>query len=282
MTRLPALALLLVPWLSSAALAQKADVVVPRDDPATAEARVLARTVSDFYRDGRRDAAEGFAKEHPRVVAFDDAKAHLGVSAAYREWGGGGSLEITITRSPASADAPLVVSVPPGSYGAAPGVQDVGLLRAPVIVLRSGETRARTMVPVACASFFSEGPAADAAFTLTRFTPGSSIDKLMVALCSGDEAPEQGAQLAIWVVRNGITRDDLSAQPFVCTFEHRLPVGAAIAPRAEAILRQAGLDPKATRFFNADALEDGEGRPAPEPQAEPAPMPVPEPGSNLS
>src|SRR6185436_8138065 len=103
----------------------------------------------------------------------------LAVSCRYREWSGG-KLEICVQRAETAVDAPLVVVVPPGSFASSSsGSQDLGLLRAPVVLLRKGEARARVMVPIGCASFDRMGPSADEEYALTRFERGSAIDKLM-------------------------------------------------------------------------------------------------------
>ncbi|HVY61583.1 MAG TPA: hypothetical protein VHF22_08020, partial [Planctomycetota bacterium] len=215
-----------------------------------------------------------------RAVEIDDARADLAWSVRYRACDG--RLVLTVSRAAARAQAPLVVSVPAGSYGiSSAGSQDLGLLRAPVIVLRAGETSTSASAPVACASFDRTGPGNGEDYELARFERGSPIDRLMVALCSGATAPEQAGQLAVWVVRNGLTRSQLAGEPFAMTFENHLFVSEANAPDAADVIRRAGLDVGKLRFFDGLRLQRKEpATPPPAPRRAPAPRP--EPGANLS
>jgi hypothetical protein len=270
MTRLPTIAaLLLVPWISSAALGQSAERPA---DGASSSARALAKQVETLYRDGKRDEVDALARAHPgAIVAFDDASAKLEVAARYTEHAGGGDMELVVLRPAASVDRPLLVSFPPGSYGMAPDVQDLGFLRSPVVLLDAGQRGASVHVPVACASFFSMGPADGRAFTVGRFERGSEIDKLMCALCTGDAAPEAAAQLAIWIVRNGITRGDLEQEPGVVTFGHHVAIGLATGVEAGVLIRDAGLDPSVMAFFgeSGDPSRPHLGHPHAAPRSDP-------------
>src|SRR5438552_2145497 len=126
--------LFLVPFLSGPLFACDDP---PGADPATAEARGLATRLSAFYRAGDRDGAARFTAEHKEVAIvgesggrasakawFDqepprfDARARPGGGTMLVFAGrGGGCLAVTVERGASAGDGPLVVAIPPGSFG---------------------------------------------------------------------------------------------------------------------------------------------------------------------
>lgn len=251
-------------------------------DAATIELQGVADTIAAYFRDGRRDAAEELIAADPRVLSFEEAAAgrDVKVESIYRDRVRGGELELRLTRAAgACGDEPIAVAFPPGTYGAAPRVQELALLRAPVVVLGAGRTEVSVDVPIACASFHLRAPTTDYGYELRRFEPGSAIDRLMVALCSGDGAPEADAQLAVWIVANDITRAQLESHPGVCTFQRAVPVGTWNADGAAELIRQSGVDPDGVRFYQKQAAP----RPAtPQRRQQETPAPAPRIEAGLS
>lgn len=272
------------------ALAEAACAEARRDGSVSA----VASAVRECYRLGARDVAHRLIVEHESVYEWQDAVRATDVSCRYVANGNEGVLELTVARKP-GVDGALAVCFPPGTYGVegalaetdGPWVdpksdrkyhswphsrQDLGMLRAPVIELEPGQEQATVAVPVACASFGRNAPSGGEVYSLRAFETGSPSDKLLLALCAGERAPEAEAQMALWLARNDITWDQFrtrggaSGRLLTFTFEH---ISAEKhAQGAAKLLLDAGVDPRATRFFQ-------DSTPRPEPRTEQAPERAP-------
>lgn len=275
---------------------------------------VAAAEVDACYRAGERERARALVAAHPRLVDWTDRS----VVVSCRFVGSGEGIELTAIRTDSSLGAPreaLAVCFEPGTYGAPvveagsetgptgleptvelggegwnppdserryrhwPVPQDLALLRAPVLVIPRGEAIASVCVPVACASFQRGAPDAGTPYALARFEAGSSIDRLMVVLCQGDEvANDAEAQLAVWLARDDVSWTDFVAQGGdrgrLVTFGSASSVRAHHAGEAARLLLRAGVDPRPRRFFNPTGGEQTIDN-APDPT--PAPTVAPEP-----
>ena len=251
-----------------AQVAEPAPVVVkaqpPRDDDATRAVRDVARAIETCWRDGRRDLAETIASAHAEVVDWSSLAGLATVSCAYES--SAGRLALSVNRAPGT-NGPVAVTFGPGTYGTAThDVQELALMRGTVLVLPSGAETTSALVPIACASFERNPPHPDQSYELRRFDRGSDVDRLMCGLCAGAGESEPEAQLAIWIVRNGLTPAEFLSKPRVVTFESERPVRLEHAKGAAVIMRSCGIDPERTPFFEERL------RPAPRVPRQPAPV----------
>jgi hypothetical protein len=224
------------------------------DDLADAAAAVAA-----CYELGDREVGAAIARR-AGVRSFDAAGDVASIDCFFSSASHG--LVVTVRRLPGVV-GPLALAFPPGTYGAAPAafvdrdrvgrVQDLALLRAPVVALTDREDAVTVSVPVACASFASLGPCDRQAMTLARSEPGSRVDRLLVVLCSGEPRPEPEAQLALWVAANDVTRtsfrDRGGERGLVRTFGGE-PVLPGSARGAARLLLEGAIDPRDQRFFS--------------------------------
>jgi hypothetical protein len=246
----------------------------------------VADALRVLYAAGERDAAEELAARHRGVATWDHSDELVSIDCHYRQNGWvGGALELKVQRR-AGVEGPLAIAFPPGTYGVGeplgrigdrvadsegegrprwtnpdddrryghwPAVQDLACLQAPIILLPAGQEVATVMVPIACASFERASPRPDMVYTLHRFERGSAVDKLLVALCAGDDASESEAQLAVWLARNDITWDQFvregGARGRIVTFGSCRPVLPRDAQGAASFLIRSGVDPGKARFF---------------------------------
>lgn len=275
-------------------------------EPALAEAPVpaAAAEVAAAFRRGERERARALVAAHPRLVDWSDPL----VVVSARFVGGEHGVELTCIRTDTAAGSPreaLGVVFEPGTYGIPvgdladdgrwtspeterrfghwPTPQDLAMLRAPVVVIPRGEALAVTYVPVACASFHRGAPDPGTPYALARFPAGSTIDRLMVALCQGDAVPDEAeAQLATWLARDDVTWADFVAQGGdrgrLVTFGRARSVRAGHAEGAARLLLRAGVDPRPLRFFDPTGARGAPAAPpapAPEETRTPAPAPPP-------
>jgi hypothetical protein len=227
--------------------------VVVEDDAPTLALRAVARDVEASYRDGRRDDADALVARTPGLFRCDDASPGAPrVLCTYRSSGRSGSMLVAVWR-PEGTSGPVGVAFPPGTFGTGqPTAQDLAFTRAPVVVVAPGEPIATVTVPIACAKFNSGSPRTGMRYELASFERGSAIDRLMCELCSGEPASEPEAQLAIWMARNDISRQEFVRHRRVCTFWSGMPIGVEDATGAGDLLRGAGIDLDGLRFFKPD------------------------------
>lgn len=221
--------------------------VTIREDGETRWVRALASKIEGLYRERRRDVAAASSPTFPPSRA---TRRRTGSPwrAPFRErFAGTGRAGVVIERQPGSSGA-LAVAIPPGTYGSSPERQDLIFLQGAVLVLGTGERRAKVEVPVACGNYDVDNPSDRLGYGLRRLEPGSDIDRLVGRLCEG--APEAEAQLAIWIARNGISRRRLLAEGGGITFDSGVPVRIEHGEGAARLLREAGLDPSGTRWFS--------------------------------
>ncbi len=239
-------------------------------------ASVLSATLA-CYALGDRDAADQLANGKHGVYNFDAASNVAALDCFYRSRGwGGGVLEVTVHRKP-GVEGPLAVCFPPGTFGAVadgdgwtkpdddrryghwPSQQDLAFLRAPAVYLDKNENEGTLDIPIACASFHLGPPRPDETYALHRFEPGSSVDRLLVALCAREETSEPEAQLAMWLTRNDITWDDFCSKGGAHGSLITFGTGSRILPRhakgAARLLVESGSNPQTARFFGGVGLE---------------------------
>jgi hypothetical protein len=277
-----------------------------RTTTSTANLVEAAKAVRMCYRQRARDLAADVIETHPQLYAWTESGQVVEIKTNYRKHGWGGEIELTISRK-AGVEGPLAVAFPPGTYGVPvhpgavdgqewtkpeqerrfknwPRPQDLAMLRAPVILLEAGQAVASVTVPVSCASFDKKAPVSDQAYALQTFDAETPVDKLMIAICSGDTPPDDtDVQLALW-----LSRDDISWQQYqsegghwgrLVTFGSSSPVLPSNARGASKLMLDAGVDPRPMRFFDpAGSTRQAHELPAQaEPQTAPEEAPAPEP-----
>ena len=249
-----------------------------------AKTRVIA-----CYRQGAREAADALISTRPEFFTWDQAEAVVDVSCRFQRIGSDGWLEVTARRLPGVA-GPLAIAIPPGTYGVPfvgpslvseddrwtrpedhkrfghwPKAQDLALLRAPVLSLAATDSAGSVRSPVACASFRIGPPLHNQPFSLGRFEPGSAVDRVVQALCSGRPSSASVAQMAVWLSRENIGWPEYAAAGGnrwrLVTFQGQTPIQTRDAQQASRTLLKAGVDPRPLRFFQRN----------PQPVTEPSP-----------
>jgi len=238
-----------------------------------------ADLVGDCYRAGRRDLADEVVAVHPRVFAAEALPAGASLEPTWAN----GSVRLAVRGRAAFGPGDAAVAVPPGTFAAAvepegPRPQDLGLIEAPVLVLRDGGRAPEPRPRVVCAAKADGSPDGGYTWALHRFPAGSPIDRLMQVLVA-EAPPEAVAQAAVWAVRNGATigwdRDATFGSARITTDD---------APAIVAVCARAGVDPRALPAFAGAFSEPGPGTragpPSPEPERDDPPAPRAEPAGS--
>ncbi|MFC1705771.1 hypothetical protein ACFL59_02990 [Planctomycetota bacterium] len=231
-------------------------VVTPADRPvcfgyADDDVAMAAHAVKLRYVTGDPERAAQVVATHPALFHWNEASPIAAVQSRFD----GKRLILTVTRRP-GVEGAFCVAVPPATYGEAarigPGrMQDLTLLRAPVIVVAADQGEACAGVPVACGSYGLGTPVSSTIYRLSGLEGGSPPARLMTALCAGaDPVPPAEAQLAVWAVRNKITAVQFEERHR--TFGSQLPVSRSHKGGAADLVRGSGLDPLAFPFFHGE------------------------------
>jgi hypothetical protein len=217
----------------------------------------VAEELTELYSAGEREAAQELIDEHPQAYSWDQTEGVVEVLCTV----GSGGLELTVERSE-GVEGALVVTFPPGTFGSPlapnpdpdgddddPDYQELLITRAPVVVLAADQDTQTISVHALCGNRSRPSPSQGMTYHLTRTPVGTSVDQLMVYLCSGDETPSAEAQLAVWITRNRILRGQVAeSQPFGAP-----PVDAAVhAGGASFLLSEAGVGIDDLPFFQGE------------------------------
>jgi hypothetical protein len=253
----------------------------PEPAPVTERPKAVALTPRDAALADRARSVEAAyvrGEDASALLASDlqtfDAASGVDVRATFD----GEGLRLDLART--TALGPLAVAFPPGALGepvfpegppSGRSEQDLVPLRAPVIVLPEGAVTASVHVPVACAMYTAGGPSQRRVYRLSRFPAGSPMDRLMAVLCSGEAPPHPAdAQLAVWVVRNGVGPGTQGG-----CFGSGARVTEATGATAARLLERAGLVPSQFGYYQQEPAQLAEPQRVILQEAAPqAPVPV--------
>ncbi|MCA8923418.1 MAG: hypothetical protein KDD82_16495 [Planctomycetes bacterium] len=255
----------------------------------TPETQQLKREVVAKYEAGQREAGHRLLSRFGYASTWA-AHEQVTVTAVFdsRERG----MTLFAERKPGvSSSGDMLIAIPPGTRfipqtkgGEAP--QELILARGAVMLMGSLHTTETTAVPVLCTTYRRHGPEAGVRYTLRMAEPGSALDEVAQAVCSGTRAPQASeAALAVWIASGSApTPAQLGSSSYRTFHTPRQPVNRSHVAGAKRILLQAGLDLKDFAFFGQltpQSMDSGEpsqgtqdGR-AVDPEPTPAPAPTP-------
>jgi hypothetical protein len=213
-------------------------------DARRAELKALADAVTRAWRDGDDDLARRLLASHP--LARELSAPGVRTEARLVKGEGGLRLKVEVRRD---GGDPRLLALPPGTR--AGGSSGVVLLRPAVLVIGPGQRRAQATLPVAWADLTARPRPGPLRLTRAR---GGNLRRLLAVLCAGDDTPDEvSAQLAVWLLRDGLRPGDLVSFGPRLTVSRRL-VLPLHGGRAARLLRAAGLDPQRLGFFRAEPL----------------------------
>jgi hypothetical protein len=219
-----------------------------------ADLAAIASDIKTYYAKGLPEVANSLIQADSRGYAWDQAQDIFTVSCVYQPSFRGGDMRLKVTFKEQLAED-IVVCFPPGLYGKSLDpqlkVQDLGILEAPVIQVRSTtETRAR----VTCMTFGAPAPDRKMTYTLHRIPSDDGVYQLLVEICAGDfDGPE--IQLAVWIVGNKLGWKQFNHGRSFVTFEGERISDWRSKGAADLIIK-SGVDPATTPYFG------GKGEPA--------------------
>lgn len=214
---------------------------------------------------GALEAAERVVKGHPQIWSWDEIRNEVKIDCTARESYRHGDLRIHCTRR--VAEQAIAIVVLPGTWAEpAAGTmkegrlraQDLMVLRPSTVLLTAGQIEAEAIVPIACAKYACRGPYDGERYLLHRYAKESAEERLAIHLCAGEMKPECETQMAVWMVRNGMTREECDehlGSGSVVSFETYQVMRPEHAQGAAQVLMGAGIDPRRMPFFGGKGAE---------------------------